>query len=73
MPTPEMRRHVTAIVDTVMERSHARWDVRLVRDLANEYVVEFDGAPVQDFVEVLVIKRVRDELRRLDAVHPVAS
>jgi hypothetical protein len=62
----EAQRQVTSIVDTVMERSHARWDIRLVRDLANEYVAEFEAAPVQDFVDVLVIKEVTDELRRLD-------
>ena len=69
----ESHPHVASIVDTVMMRSQDRWDRGLICSLANEYVKELDGAPVQEFVEVLVIKEVMDEMRRMDALRPVAS
>ena len=77
MPVTEIHsranQHVASIVDAVMIRSHDRWDRRLVRNLASRYLGEFDNAPVQQFVELLVIKEVLDELRRIDPLPSIAS
>jgi hypothetical protein len=64
---------VSSIVDTVMMRSHGRWDRPLVLSLVNDSMKTFDDAPLQQFVEVLVEKEVTDELRRIDVLHPVPA
>ncbi len=64
---------VSSIVDTVMMRSHGRWERRLVLRLVNASIKTFDDAPVKHFVEVLVEKEVTDELRRIDVLHPVPA
>lgn len=69
----ESQPHESSIVDAVMMRSRGRWDRQLVLGLVNDSMKMFDGAPVQQFVEVLVEKGVTDELRRIDAPCPVPS
>jgi hypothetical protein len=71
--TDELNPHVAAIVDELMTRFHNGYDPGFVRDLVSRLVSAFDGAPVQDFVEVLVLKEATAELRRLDALQPIAS
>ena len=65
--------HVDSIVGAVMLRSGNRWDRSQVFSLARDYVKEFDGAPIQDFIEVLVTNHVMAELRRVDALRQLAS
>jgi hypothetical protein len=66
--TTELNPHVASIVDVVMNRSHGCYGREFVRELVTEFVAEFDGAPVQDFIDVLVTKEAMDELRRLEAI-----
>ena len=56
-----------------MNRTHGRYERAFISQLVDEQVQQFEGAPIQDFVRVLVIKEAMDELRRLDAMQPVAS
>ena len=65
--------HVAPVTEVVMQRSHGHFDEAFISDLVAGLTAEFDGAPVQDFVEVLVIKEAMDELRRLDELRLVAS
>ena len=71
--TNELTPHVASIVDEVMIRSHHGYDPEFVCDLVTRLISAFDGAPVQDYVDVLVIKQATAELRRLDALQPVAA
>ncbi len=64
---------MTPIADALIARSHGKCDADFVRDLVAKVAVEFSGARVQDYVEVLVAKEAADELRKLDALGPVAS
>lgn len=65
--------HVAPVIEVLMKRSHGHFDEAFISDLVTCLTAEFDGAPVQDFVEVLVIKEAIDELRRLDEHRPIAS
>ncbi len=69
VPNPRM----STIVDDLVARSNGRFDVEFVRILVANVATEFEGARVQDYLEVLVAKQAADELRRLDALHHVAS
>ena len=46
-----------AIVDTVMNRSDSHFARRVVRKIVVDGVQQFDGAPIQAFVPVLVVKK----------------
>jgi len=71
--TATLHANDASIVAAVMNRYHGRHGRTFVGDLVDEYVQQFDGAPIQEYVEVLVIKEALDELRRLDGVGPVAN
>jgi hypothetical protein len=71
--TNELNRHVASIFDEVMTQSHDGYDSEFVRDLVTRLVSAFDGAPVQDYIDVLVLKQAKDELRRLHALQPIAA
>jgi hypothetical protein len=55
------------IIDAVRTRTNGRYDDTLIRALVTHAVDELNDAPVRDYIEVLVIKEVIDELR-----HPKA-
>jgi len=55
-----------AIVDTVMNRSDSHFSRGVVRKIVVDCVQQFDGAPIQAFVPVLVVKKTIDALWRLD-------
>jgi hypothetical protein len=61
------------IVDDLVSRSNGRYDVEFLRILVANVANEFEGARVQDYVEVLVAKQATDELRKLDALTPLTS
>ncbi len=54
------------IVETVMNRSDSRFAQGVVRKIVVDYVQQFDGAPIQAYVPVLVVKKAIDALWRLD-------
>lgn len=57
-------------VKVVTKRSPGYFDEAFIGDLVAGLIAECEGAPVQDFVEVLVIKEAIDELRRLTTSDP---
>jgi len=63
--TVNLHSHDQSIVDTVMNRSDSRYDQATVGEFV-ENSVQFNGAPVQDYVQVLVIRKVMEDLRRLE-------
>jgi hypothetical protein len=73
MTTVELDTKLDPIVDKLLERSNGVYDASFVRHLVLQVAAEFDGAPVQDYVAVLVAKEASDELRRLHALQSIAS
>lgn len=65
--------HMAPVVDDLMARSNGKYDAEFLQTLVANVASEFDGAPVQDFVEVLVTKEAIDALRKLDALRPRPS
>jgi len=55
-----------AIVATVMNRSDSHFAKGVVRKIVADCVQQFDGAPIQAFVPVLVVKKTMDALLLLD-------
>ncbi len=64
---------MTPIADALIARSNGKYDPDFLRQLVAELAGEFDGARVQDYVEVLVAKQAADMLRELDALQPITS
>jgi hypothetical protein len=61
------------IVADLAAKSNGRYDIEFLRILVANVANEFEGARVQDYVEVLVAKQAADELRRLDALTPLTA
>ena len=70
--TDEVNPHIAPIVDELIKRSHDEDDPEIVRDVVTRLVAEFDGAPVQAYVDILVLKEATDELDDMDASRPIA-
>ncbi len=70
--TDEPNPHVAPIVDALIRESHDEKDPEVVREIVTRLVAEFDDAPVQAYVDVLVLKQATDELKGLDPPQPVA-
>lgn len=60
------------IVGTLVSHSNGVYDEFFIRELVFHVSEEFRGAPVQDYVAVLVAKEATDELRRLRGLRPIA-
>ncbi|MCU1395553.1 MAG: hypothetical protein JWM34_3981 [Ilumatobacteraceae bacterium] len=71
--TAELDPKLAPIVDKLVTQSNGTYDIEFVRDLVLHVAAEFDGAPVQDYVAVLVAKEAGDEMRRLHALRSMAS
>jgi hypothetical protein len=59
--TPEFE----VVADQLISRTAGSFDPGLVRRLVAETAAQFDNARVRDYVEVIVMKEVGDELRRI--------
>ena len=64
---------MTPVVDALIARSNGKFDEEFLRILVANVATEFEGARVQDYIEVLVAKEASDQLRQLDALKPIAS
>jgi hypothetical protein len=73
MATLELDPKFAPIIERLVARSNGAYDADFVRDLVEHVAEEFKGAPVQDYVHVLVAKEAADELRRLHALNTIAS
>ena len=73
MATLELDPKFAPIIERLVARSNGAYDAEFVRDLVQNVAAEYKGAPVQDYVPVLVAKEAADELRRLRALDRIAS
>ena len=64
---------MTPIADALIARSNGKYDAEFLRILVANVASEFEGARVQDYLEVLVAKEAADALRKLDALRPLNS
>jgi hypothetical protein len=61
------------IADALIAKSNGKYDDQFLRILVANVANEFEDAPVQDYVEVLVAKQAADELRKLDALQSISQ
>ncbi|MCU1390916.1 MAG: hypothetical protein JWL72_4254 [Ilumatobacteraceae bacterium] len=73
MATMELDPKFASIIDRLVARSNGMYDADFVRHLVEHVAEDYKGAPVQDYVHVLVAKEAADELRRLHALDRIAS
>ena len=71
--TAGLSSRIALIADALIARSNGKYDDAFLRRLVANVAADFEGARVQDYIEVLVIKEATDELRRLDALRPRAA
>lgn len=64
---------LSPIADALIAKSNGKYDEQFVRVVVANVADEFKGAPVQDYIEVLVAKKAADELRKLDALLPTSQ
>jgi hypothetical protein len=65
--------HMAPIVEDLIARSNGKYDAEFLHTLVANVASEFEGAPIQDYVEVLVAKEATDALRKLEALRPVTE
>jgi hypothetical protein len=73
MSSVDLSARIAPIAEALIARSNGKYDTEFLRRLVANVAVEFEGAPVQDYVVVLVMKEALDELRKLDALRPRAA
>ena len=64
---------LSTIADALIAKSNGRYDDEFLRILVANVANEFEGAHVQDYIEVLVVKRAADELRRLQGLRQISQ
>ena len=72
MTAVDLSPRIAPIAEALIARSNGRYDPEFVRRLVGDVAAMYDGAPVQDYVVVLVTKEATDALRKLDALHLVS-
>lgn len=70
MSPTELSPRMSPIADALIARSNGKFDAEFLRIVVANVANEFEGARVQDYVEVLVAKEATDQLRDLDALRP---
>jgi hypothetical protein len=73
MSTAEMDARMSPIVEMLVAKSNGKYDAEFLRILVSNVANEFEGARVQDYLEVLVAKQAGDELRKLGALQQVTQ
>ena len=73
MNTALMSPRMSPIADALIAKSNGKFDDEFLRILVANVANKFEGARVQDYIEVLVTKQAMDELRKLDALRPITS
>ena len=71
--TAELDPKLEPIVARLLAQSNGAYDADFIRELVLQIAAEFEGAPVQDYLAVLVAKEAGDEMRRLNARQSIAS
>ena len=70
MSPTELSPRMSPIADALIARSNGKFDAEFLRIVVANVANEFEGARVQDYIEVLVAKEATDQLRDLDALRP---
>jgi hypothetical protein len=73
MSTPDLSPRIAPIAEALIARSNGKYDAEFLCRLVADIASMFEGAPVQDYVVVLVMKEATDALRQLDALQPRAA
>jgi hypothetical protein len=73
MSTAVLSPRMTPIAEALIARSNGKYDAEFLRILVANVATAFDGARVQDYVEVLVAKEAADKLRKLDGLTPIVG
>jgi hypothetical protein len=73
MSAPTLSERMSPIADALIARSNGKYDAEFLRILVANVATEFEGARVQDYLEVLVAKEAADELRKLDGLRPITA
>ncbi|MEO8266029.1 MAG: hypothetical protein ABI706_11040 [Ilumatobacteraceae bacterium] len=68
MSRTELSPRMSPIADALIARSNGKFDEEFLRIVVANLAVEFEGARVQDYIEVLVAKEAADTLRKLDGL-----
>ena len=68
-----LSQRMSPIADALIARSNGKFDAEFLRIVVANVANEFEGARVQDYIEVLVAKEAADTLRKLDALNPLTS
>jgi hypothetical protein len=71
MSTDVLSKRMAPVADALIARSNGKYDAEFLRILVADVATEFDGARVQDYIEVLVAKEAADKLRQLDGLTPI--
>lgn len=71
--TAELDPKLAPIVAKLVTQSNGTYDEAFVHELVLHVAAEFEGAPVQDYLAVLVEKEAADEMRRLHGLRQIAS
>jgi hypothetical protein len=64
---------MSPIADALIARSNGKYDDEFLRILVANVANEFEGARVQDYLEVLVAKEAADALRKLDGLKAISA
>ena len=73
MSLVELDSKLAPIAESLISRSNGTYDAGFVRDLVAQIAAEFEGAPVRDYVDVLIAKEATDHMRRLNALSLISS
>lgn len=68
-----LSQRMAPIADALIARSNGKYDEEFLRILVANVATEFEGARVQDYIEVLVAKEAADKLRKLDGLTPISG
>ena len=71
--TVDLSPRIVPIAEALIARSNGKYDPEFLCRLVADIAFMFEGAPVQDYVVVLVMKEATDALRKLDALQPRAA
>lgn len=73
MSPTELSPRMSPIADALIARSNGKFDAEFLRIVVANVATEFEGARVQDYIEVLVAKEAADTLRKLDGLKPTSE
>jgi hypothetical protein len=73
MSTAVLSPRLSPVADALIARSNGKYDAEFLRILVANVATEFEGARIQDYIEVLVAKEAADAMRKIDALRPISS